>query len=141
MKKNIGACLALSLSLTGCSHNLYLVGRTNGTTGHAKIATRPGMGGGDVEISLGEKVYKGRWSYMESGGSLAFGTATAFLGARSATVSGTAVDLPTGGNGTILASSTDGLSLRCVFNYSEWNSSGIGECRDGAGQTYDLQIS
>jgi hypothetical protein len=33
-----------------------------------------------------------------------------------------------------------GDSLRCVFTYSEWSSSGIDECQDGHDESYDLQI-
>jgi hypothetical protein len=51
------------------------------------------------------------------------------------------IGLPTGGNGSVLASAPDGSALRCVFQYSEWGSTGVGVCEDNRGEMYDLQIN
>jgi hypothetical protein len=51
------------------------------------------------------------------------------------------IGLPTGGDGSILASAADGSTIRCAFQYSEWGSTGLGVCEDGSGETYDLQIN
>jgi hypothetical protein len=129
-----------AIFLVGCSHSLYLVGRTSGAKGTAQIVTA-GNKSGDVEISLAGKIYTGRWVYSPTGGSYSSGTAFATSGPYSATATGSAVSLPMGGNGSILASASDGSALRCVFNYSEWGSTGTGMCQDNQGEVYDLQIS
>ncbi len=77
---------------------------------------------------------------MEGGGSIGLGTATTFSGTRSVTTTGMAVGLPTGGNGTFIGSSPSGATLRCSFDFSEWNLKGLGVCQDSKGETYDLQI-
>jgi hypothetical protein len=51
------------------------------------------------------------------------------------------IGLPTGGDGSVLASAADGSTIRCAFQYSEWGSTGVGVCQDGSGETYDLQIN
>jgi hypothetical protein len=136
------ATCSLLLLLGGCvtSHSFYLMGRTSGMTGSGVVPAN-GRGGGDIAISLGGKVYKGRWVYMEAGGSVGFSTTTAFSGAQSATAIGTFAALPTGGNGSISAAAPDGTVLRCAFDFSEWNLKGVGVCQDNHGEIYDLQIS
>jgi len=129
------------LALNACGHNLYLVGRTSGATGSARIVTTPGHPGGDVTILLAGKTYTGRWVYMSNGGSVSLDTATVTSSGQTATATGAGVSAPMQGNGSIIASAPDGSSLRCVFNYSEWNSSGLGVCRDSKGEIYDLQIN
>lgn len=136
----VPALLMSLLILSGCGHNLYIVGRTSGATGTAHIVTA-GNHNGDISIALKGKTYVGRWVYAPGGGSVSFGTATAVSGTQSATSTGTAIGLPMGGPGSIIASAPDGSSLRCSFNYSEFGSTGIGICQDGEGETYDLQIN
>jgi hypothetical protein len=116
------------------------MGRTNGVIGTGVVPAN-GHNGGDITITLGGKDYKGRWVYVETGGSVGLTTATAFSGTQSATATGTVVGLPTGGNGSVSAAASDGSVLRCVFNFSEWNLKGVGVCQDNKGETYDLQIS
>jgi hypothetical protein len=127
--------------LAGCAHNLYLASRTTGVTGTARVTTRTGQGGGEIDIAIGTEVFHGRWVYSPQGGAVAFGTATGIGGGQVATASGTAFAVPTNGNGTILASAPDGTQLRCGFNYSEWNNTGIGVCQDSHGEIYDMQIN
>ncbi len=118
---------------------MYLVGRTTGAKGTARVVTA-GNHSGDISIQLAGKTYTGRWVYAPGGGSIGFGTASAFSGTQSATATSTFVGLPTGGNGSVLASAPDGSTLRCAFEYSEWGSTGVGVCQDGKGEVYDLQI-
>jgi hypothetical protein len=135
--------LLLALTLSGCitlSHDFYLMGRTSGVTGSATVPAN-GQHGGPITITLGKRVFQGRWVYAESGGAAGIATATGYSGAHTATATGTAVGLPTGGNGTVLAAAADGTTLRCTFYFSEWNLKGTGVCQDNKGETYDLQIS
>jgi hypothetical protein len=130
----LGACLALG----ACGHNVYLTGRSNGLQGTTVV--KGGSGGGDMNITLGPRVYSGRWIYAAEGGGTSFGTATSFSGGQAATTNATFVALPTGGNGTVIASAPDGTQLRCVFNYSELSDAGSGVCQDSTGQIFDMQI-
>jgi len=134
------AAVSLIALLGGCTHNLYLAGRSTPVTGGGSIVTA-GNKSGDITLTLGSKTYTGRWVYVMHGGGIGVGTATAFAGGNIATVTGTATSLPTGGGGTILATAPDGSTLRCVFDYSEWGGTGVGVCQDSAGELYDLQIS
>lgn len=132
------SCVALS----GCvsTHAFYLVDRQTGVVGTATVPAN-GKRGGPITISLGGKVFQGQWAYMETGGSVGLGTATAVSGTQVATATGTFVGLPTGGGGSVLATAADGTTLRCTFNFSDWNLKGIGVCQDNKGEMYDLQIS
>jgi len=140
VKPKLAASLLLVVTLSACGHNMYFVGRTSGVKGTTRVVTA-GNHSGDISIDLGGKVYTGRWVYAPGGGSIGFGTATAFSGGQTATANSTVIGLPTGGNGTVLASAPDGSELRCAFNYSEWGSTGVGVCEDSKGETYDLQIN
>jgi hypothetical protein len=135
-------CLFLSVALCGCvsSHSFYLVGRQTGIAGTGVVPAN-GHRGGPIAITLGGKEYRGQWLYVESGGSVGLAFASAHSGEQTATAGGTFVGLPTGGNGTVLASGPDGSTLRCEFYFSEWNLKGTGVCQDNKGETYDLQIS
>jgi hypothetical protein len=139
MKNSALAVLLCAAALGGCTHNLYMQGRTNGLIGTAAVQTSGG-GGGDIAIALGGKTYNGRWVYAAMGGSITMGSATAFSGGQTATAYGSAIGMPTGGNGSILASTADGASLHCLFDYSEWTRAGSGACQDNHGEIYDLQI-
>jgi hypothetical protein len=138
----IAASCCLALALCGCvsSHSFYLMSRTTGAVGTG-TAPANGHSGGPITITLGGKEYKGQWVYVESGGSAELSIATAFSGTQSVTATGTAIGLPTGGNGSVSVATSDGSVLRCAFNFSEWNLKGVGVCQDNKGETYDLQIS
>jgi hypothetical protein len=100
-----------------------------------------GHHGGPITITLGGKVFQGRWIYVQGGGSVGLETASAFSGTQSATASGMFIGLPTGGNGTVIATAADKSTLKCSFYFSEWDLKGTGVCQDNQGETYDLQIS
>ncbi len=133
----------IATALSACSgHNLYLVGQKTGATGRARIVTVPFQTpGGDISIVLKGKTYNGKWVYMANGGTVGLGTATAFSGVQSATATGTFIGAPVQGNGSFLATASDGSRLRCVFNYNQWSNSGVGTCEDSEGEIYDLQIN
>jgi hypothetical protein len=125
--------------LCGCvsSHDFYLVGRKSGVTG---IATVPANDdGGPIKITLGNKVYEGRWLFMEARAGVGFASGSA--PGLAAPTTGTFAGLPSGDNGTVIAAAADGSTLRCTFYFSEWNLKGVGVCQDKSGETYDLQIN
>lgn len=128
------------LSLAGCGRTVYVTGRTSGVSGQTTV-TPAGRSSGDITLSLGARVYTGRWVYVSGPGSVSVSSATAFSGAHSASASGIGFGLPTSGRGSIVMSAAGGGSLRCAFDYSEWSSTGIGECQDETGAMYDLQIT
>ena len=134
--------LVLSVTVGGCvsSHDFYLMGRQNGVTGSGTVPA-DGHRGGPITITLGGKLFRGRWVYIETGGSVGIGTTLASSETQTASATGTFVGLPTGGNGNVMAAASDGSTLRCTFNLSEWNLKGAGVCQDNKGETYDLQIS
>lgn len=132
--------LAISLLLSACAHNIYIVGRKSGAIATATIITA-GNKSGDIELVLKGKTYKGRWVYMSSGGAIGLSAASAFSGAYSAFGSGMMAMGSTLGNGTVLAAAPDGSKLHCMFTYNDWGKTGYGECKDSEGETYDLQIS
>jgi hypothetical protein len=125
--------------LCGCGHTVFLTGEATGLTAQNKF--RIVHAHDDITFALGSETYTGRWIYMEQGGSVGFGTATAYSGGQTATANGMFVGLPTGGGGTYIGSAPDGSTLRCTFAFSEWNLKGLGSCHDSKGEIYDLQIS
>ena len=127
---------------SGCvsSHSFYLMNRQTGATGSAVVPAN-GHRGGPITIALSGKQFLGQWVLMESGGSVGLASTTATSPAGTAIASGTAIRLPTGGNGTVIASAPDGSTLHCTFTFSDWNLKGIGVCEDNHGGVYDLQIS
>jgi hypothetical protein len=135
------ACLLLLISLSGCAHSLYFTARHSAASGQTVISTTPGHPSGMLTVMLGGKTFTGRWLYMSGAGTVSMATATMTTGLRTSTATGTGIGIPTSGNGSIVLASADGDTLRCVFTYSEWSSSGIGECQDNHGETYDLQIA
>ena len=141
--RSIGTMLLLSVILSGCvsfSHDFYLMGRHTGVSGSATVPAN-GHHGGPISITLGGKIFQGRWVYAQSGGSIGIATASGFSGTRAGTATGTFVGLPTGGNGSVMAAASDGTTIRCTFYFSEWDLKGTGVCQDNRGETYDLQIS
>ena len=139
--RNRGAILVAALALAGCAHTVYVTGRTTGVSGQTTITPGIGQTSGKIGLKIGGKAYAGRWVYMNGPGSVSIGSAIAVSGATSASAFGTGVAAPMSGNGSIIMSAPGGGSFRCVFNYSQWSSSGVGECQDETGEIYDLQIT
>lgn len=140
MKAASAAALALALAACSIPQTVHVMGRGSAPSGTAIIQTH-GTGMGDITIPIGGRVYSGRWVYAPQGGAIGITTATAFIGGRSVAGTGTSVVGPTGGNGTVIVSAVGAPSIRCGFSYSEWTRTGIGDCLDDAGGTYDLQIT
>lgn len=132
--------LLISAPLLGCAHQVYITSRSGHVTGHTSVTTSGGSSG-EMSIALGGKTYTGRWVYVSGPGTVSVMSATATSGLRSASAIGTGIGVPTGGQGSMVLSAHDGSSLRCVFSYSGWSQTGMGECQDGDGGLYDLQIT
>jgi hypothetical protein len=133
--------LLAAVALGGCSHALYVTARTTGVAGQTSITTAPGTPSGEISLSLGRKLYSGHWIYVAGPGSVSVASATAFSGVHSATASGIGLGMPTSGHGSIIMSGPGEIYFRCVYEYSQWSSSGVGECQDETGESYDLQIT
>lgn len=129
-----GLCLAAA----ACQRGIYIQNRSSGESGHATVSVMIGHPSGDITVTIGSKTYTGRWVYVSGGGTMTFASV---FSPKGGVVSGTAIGLPMQGNGSIIASSPDGSSLRCLFTYSSLSSSGLGGCQDSNGTVYDLQIN
>lgn len=119
--------------LQGCAtYDLALMPRGPGPMAHGtakQIDT-------SVSIALGGETFNGRYVYVQGG---SFSLGTAFAGGKTAT--GSAAGVSAVGNGNVLAQSSNGHNLRCVFSFSGWSESGTGVCEDDGGALYDLQIT
>ena len=129
--------------LAGCArhYDVDLLARSAADQGHTTITVATGRPGGEFTISLRGKQYVGRWVYVAEGGSAAYGTATIFSGGQTAVASGTSMSVPTQGGGSVIASASDGSTLRCRYSFSAISRSGVGVCQGSGGEVYDLQIS
>jgi hypothetical protein len=126
-KRLVAMVVAVGL-VAGCGHGLTLMA-ADGTMGTGRAT---GFGGkGTLEVQIGNRSYAGTWVAAQ-GGSVGFGTAgrTSFN-----TMS---VDASSAGNAMLR--SADGSTLRCQFVFGGMSGTGFGECLDGAGTRYDLQI-
>ena len=130
--------MVAAVALAGCAHNLTFVNRETGERGTATV--KGGSRGGDIQITLGDKIYNGTWIFESNGGSIGFANGTAFSGTAVASASGMMFSESTAGGGTILASTDDGSTLRCQFSYNQMGNTGLGVCQDNHNGVYDLQI-
>ncbi|WP_230942433.1 hypothetical protein [Burkholderia stagnalis] len=133
MTTRILAAAALCAALAGCAtYDLALMPRGPGKMAHgtAKQIDK------SVAINIDDRTYVGKFAYVQ-GGSFTLGTA--FAGGQVAT--GNAIGVSATGNGNVLAQSSDGRNLRCVFSFSGWSQAGTGICLTDDNQFYDLQIS
>ena len=81
------------------------------------------------------KVFQGDWTFVRGGHA---GRLSTLGSGRSAF--GVSSMQNTQGVGNALLTSADGGSLRCQFRYSTSTGTGIGACKDGGGDLYDMQI-
>jgi hypothetical protein len=132
--------LACAVALAGCGHDIYITGRRSGVTTKNRVTVTPGHPSGEITLDVNGKTFTGRWLYMSGGGSVSLTTAMATSGVHSAAGTGTSIGMPMQGNGSMILAAQDGTTLRCVFDYSQWSSTGIGECQDSHGESYDMQI-
>ena len=76
---------------------------------------------------VGGGVAVGTSTTVSSGGSTSFGTLSA-------------LGMPSGGKGTVNMTGNKGSVIRCVYEWNDWTSSGIGECDRNDGRRYDLRL-
>ncbi|SAL12094.1 hypothetical protein AWB64_00475 [Caballeronia sordidicola] len=132
MKKQVALLAAVTL-LGGCAtYTLNLLPRGAGGMAHG-VAKQIDK---SVRITIGGREYQGKYAYIQGG---TFTLATGFAGGQTATASGMGVSAV--GNGNVLAESSDGHNLRCVFSFSGWSQQGNGTCLTDDGTFYDLQIT
>lgn len=133
------SCLVALTVLCGCAHTIYFQGPTPALSGKSSITTF-GNSSGRLSVLIDGKRYTGHWVYVAGGGGVSMATTSAFNGAHMVPATGTAVMLPSGGNGSVFLTAEDGSSLRCVFDYSQMSITGVGVCVDNQGRKYGLQI-
>jgi hypothetical protein len=133
MSKIHPAIVAVAIVLQGCAtYDLSLMPRGPGAMayGTAKQIDK------SVAIRIGDETYQGKYAYLQ-GGSFTLASASA----GSTTAIGTGMGVSAVGNGNVLAQSSNGHNLRCVFSFSGWSQQGAGTCLTDNGSLYDLQIT
>lgn len=141
--KTASGCLLLALLVAACAQTrtVYIRSMSTGDVAQTTVKIAPGQTTGTMSVVLHGKTYSGRWVYVAGGGGVSLVSANAFQGASAATAYGTAISVPGGGNGSVMLVSSDGDTLRCVFNYGSWTGTGVGECQNKKGALYDMQIT
>lgn len=137
------AVISCCLIFVGCArhYDVNLLSQSTVDQGHTTIIVTTGHPGGEFAILLRGKQYNGRWIYVANGGSAAYGTTSGFSGSRAVMASGTSLVLPTQGGGSVIASASDGSTLRCQYYFNAFSRSGVGVCQGNDGAGYDLQIT
>ena len=120
----------LSTLLSGCvsSHTVYFMGRKSAATASTTVSGTPGQNGGPINVTLKGRTYSGHWVYVQSGGAIGFGTATASSKRKQCNCIGNDVQpLRLKAADQFSASAPDGSSLHaCAFNYNEMEQDGSG---------------
>ena len=128
------AVFLLSIFMYGCAHNITLMARDSDEMGSGSAGASMGNSG-KLSITINEDKYEGNWVYASSG---SYGLLNTY-GANPTT--GTVIGVSGSGVGNALLQGSNGKSMRCEFEYSEWTGTGIGVCRTGEGKLYDMQIN
>lgn len=132
--------LALAVLLAGCttSYALTLMPRTSGQiyTGEAT-----GQTGGEMQlnVTIGERSYRGTWVVSDPGPTTGFVVGGIFGGRRSGIGTSVVLDNPLGTEAKALLRSADGRGLRCDFK-GVTGAAGSGTCQDDQGLVYDVQL-
>lgn len=131
----IAAC---AMAMSGCALDVALMERGGPKTGQGHVPYTMAKSGA-ITIQLGDDEYTGRW-ILSQGGSYSLASMSGGTPAGGVSAVGTGVNIDAAGNGNILARTTTGKGLRCVFNYSGFSRTGMGVCQDDSGRLYDMQI-
>jgi len=119
------ACVAL---IGGCAVPLVIQERGSKLSGSGTATT--GFGGGVIEVTLEQKVYRGRWQQQT-------GQTSTILTVPGATASPALVgQVSSGGNAYAVLRAEDGETLRCVIVVGRM--AGVGTCEDSRGRVFDL---
>ena len=135
----LSVAILSAAALSACAsamdpHRITVLEREGSTSGQ-RTAPRQYGNSGPMTIRMDGKVYQGDWTFVRGGqaGLLsAWGTGGSAFGVSSMQ--------NTQGVGNALLTSANGGSLRCQFRYSTSTGTGIGACKDGDGELYDMQI-
>ena len=135
------AVLSVSVITCGCSAMATFVDRTSGTAYQGRSIGSVYSSEGQLVASIDGENYSGSWVYMSGDGNITLGTGTAIASNGAAAFGNfTGIGLSTKGNGVVNMKGDAGSVLRCVYNWSEMSSSGIGECERNDGRRYDLRL-
>jgi hypothetical protein len=131
--------IAAVLALTGCAYPLTLHSRDGSAGGEGEANNSRKT----MSISIAGKTYTGTYIFDDGGvvATSSFGTATAISGARTTQAFGSSYGtafVPGSNTGQAFLRSSDGGTLRCQFRYI--GTSGLGECIDNQGKSYDMVI-
>lgn len=136
--------ILITFLLTSCAASLKFIDQQTGDMYYGKTDSTLGSNG-KMTAEIENEIYQGDWTYSASGGSFTLGTSSAFAtgtaGSASAYGTSTAVSAPMSGGGLITMKGNKGGYVRCVFNFSEFSNTGIGQCLRNDGKQFDITIS
>jgi hypothetical protein len=133
--------LLVVLLLSGCAVSSTFIDRSTGTEYRGKTLGGTLSSLGELQAEIEGEAYQGSWVYMASGGSVIAGTGTTVTSSGSTAFGSlSAFGIPTGGKGTVNMKGEKGSLIRCVYEWNDWTSSGIGECERNDGRRYDLRL-
>jgi hypothetical protein len=133
--------LVLALLLSGCTVSSTFIDQRTGAEYQGKTLGGTLSSEGRLQAEIDGEIFQGSWVYMASGGGVAVGTSTT-VSSGGSTSFGTlsALGMPSGGKGTVNMTGDKGSVIRCVYEWNDWTSSGIGECDRNDGRRYDLRL-
>jgi hypothetical protein len=133
--------LFLAASLSGCTVSSTFVDRNTGVEYFGKTLGAAVSSEGRLQAEIEGERYIGSWVYMADGGSAVIGTGTVISSSgQSAAGAVSGMSMSAAGRGVVNLKGDKGSLLRCVYNWNEWSSSGIGECERSDGRRYDLRL-
>lgn len=132
---------AMSALTAGCTVSSVFVDRSTGDEYKGQSVGSIYATQGQLSAEIEGESYTGSWAYMSSGGSTTMGTGSVVSSSGEVavgTLSGFAVSAA--GRGVVNMKGDKGSLIRCVYDWNEWSSSGIGECERSDGRKYDLRL-
>jgi len=135
MKRIAG--ISLLVLLSGCSVSSTFIDRQTGVVYAGRTVGGTYGSQGRIEAVIeGEKV-SGQWTYMV-GGTSTSGIAPVNTGA--APVVSVVTGSSSAGKGLANLRGDKGSVFRCIFEWSAWTGSGIGECSRSDGETNEVWL-
>lgn len=140
MKRSL-SLVFIFFSIGGCSVTATLVDRSTGIEYRGKSVGNVYASEGRLQSEIDGETFIGSWSYMATGGSSTIGSGSVITSSGTSAV-GTisAFDISAAGRGVVNMKGDNGSLIRCVYDWNEWSSSGIGECERNDGRKYDLRL-
>ncbi|WP_040726164.1 hypothetical protein [Thiomicrorhabdus sp. Kp2] len=141
--KKVLSLMVLSILISGCSAQLSFIDPNSGERYKGETGSTSGSSGNLTALIENEK-FEGEWIYSAMGGSYTLGTVNTSsygtTGYATGTGTFTGVSPAMSGNGLITMNGDKGSFMRCVFSYSSWSSTGMGQCKRNDGKLFDLTI-